>query len=77
MAQFTKLIPPAGTAHAPQNQSDIQPLLRLPTVLSLVPVSRSGWWAGVASGRYPKPVTISRRCVAWRQQDIAALIASF
>ena len=51
-------------------------LLRLPQVLSLIPVSRSGWWAGVASGRYPQPVRLSTRCVAWKSQDIRNLIAS-
>ena len=57
--------------------ADLKPLLKLPKVLALVPVSRAGWWAGVASGRYPKPVKIGERSVAWRSQDIAALIASF
>jgi prophage regulatory protein len=52
-------------------------LLRLPQVLALIPVSRSGWWAGVANGRYPSPVKLSTRCVAWKSQDIRALIASF
>lgn len=52
-------------------------LLRLPAVLNLIPVSRSHWWAGVASGIYPSPVRLSTRCVAWKSQDIRALIASF
>lgn len=49
-------------------------LLRLPTVLGRVEVSRSNWWAGVKRGRYPKPVKISQRCTAWRSTDIDALI---
>jgi len=52
-------------------------LLRLPQVLNLIPVSRSHWWAGVASGRYPAPVKLSTRCVAWKSEQIRALIASF
>lgn len=32
---------------------------------------------GVAEGRYPAPVKLSKRCVAWRSADIRALIASF
>jgi predicted DNA-binding transcriptional regulator AlpA len=52
-------------------------LWRLPTVLAHIPVSRSGWWAGVKEGRYPAPVKLSTRCVAWRSADIRALIASF
>jgi prophage regulatory protein len=65
----------AGALLVPQNP-DIA-LWRLPTVLAHIPVSRSGWWAGVKTGRYPQPVKLSTRCVAWRSQDIAALIASF
>ena len=66
---------PAGALPSPQ-YPDIA-LWRLPTVLAHVPVSRSHWWAGVAEGRYPAPVKLSKRCVAWRSADIRALIASF
>lgn len=31
-------------------------LLRLKMVLEIIPVSKSTWWAGVKSGRFPKPV---------------------
>lgn len=48
--------------------------LRLPQVLKLIPVSKSGWWAGCASGRYPKPIKLSPRTTAWRVEDILALI---
>jgi prophage regulatory protein len=58
----------------PQNP-DIA-LWRLPTVLAHIPISRSGWWQGVKTGRYPAPVKLSTRCVAWRSADIRALIAS-
>ena len=49
-------------------------LLRLPQVLALIPVSRSAWWAGCKSGRYPKPVKLGQRTTAWRAADIAALL---
>ena len=40
--------------------------LRLPQVLALIPVSRSAWWAGCKSGRYPKPVKLGPRTTpAW------------
>jgi predicted DNA-binding transcriptional regulator AlpA len=51
-------------------------LLRLPQVLALVPVSRSTWWAGCKSGRFPKPVKLGPRTTAWRSSDIAALLES-
>lgn len=40
----------------------------------LVPVSKSGWWAGVAKGIYPKGVKLSPRVTVWRTSDIRALI---
>ena len=49
-------------------------LLRLPQVLALIPGSRSAWWAGCKSGRYPKPVKLGPRTTAWRAADIAALL---
>ena len=49
-------------------------LLRLPQVPALIPVSRSAWWAGCKSGRYPKPVKLGPRTTAWRAADIAALL---
>ncbi|MFC7300599.1 helix-turn-helix transcriptional regulator [Cognatiluteimonas weifangensis] len=48
--------------------------LRLPQVLSLYPVSKSTWWAGVKAGRYPAPVKLGERCTAWRAEDVRALI---
>ncbi len=48
--------------------------LRLPQVLRVFPVSRSVWWAGVKSGRFPKSVKISTNITAWRVEDIRALI---
>jgi len=42
----------------------------------IIPVSKSSWWAGVKSGRYPKPVKLSARTTAWRAEDIRALVES-
>jgi prophage regulatory protein len=39
-----------------------------------LPISRSAWWAGVASGRYPKSVKLGPRITAWRVNDLRALI---
>lgn len=41
---------------------------------TLIPVSRSLWLEGVASGLYPAPVKISKRRIAWRGSDILELI---
>ena len=39
-----------------------------------IPVGRSTWWAGVKSGRFPKPVKLGPRITAWRAEDIRALV---
>ena len=50
-------------------------LIRLPVVLQFVPVSRSTWWSGVKSGRYPAPVYhLGPRVTAWKVSDIRKLI---
>jgi predicted DNA-binding transcriptional regulator AlpA len=51
-------------------------LYRLPQVLEIVPVSKSHWWAGVASGRYPAGIKLSKRVTVWKSSDIQALIVS-
>jgi prophage regulatory protein len=49
-------------------------LLRIKQVLKFIPVSRSSWWAGVKSSRYPKPHKLSPRVTCWKASDIRALI---
>jgi prophage regulatory protein len=39
-----------------------------------IPVGKSTWWAGVKSGRFPKPLKLGPRITAWRVEDIWALI---
>jgi prophage regulatory protein len=48
--------------------------LRLPQILEVIPVSKSTWWEGVKSGRFPKAVKLSANCTAWRVEDIHALV---
>ena len=45
-----------------------------PPTPALIPVKKSTWWNGVKDGRYPKGVKISKRCTAWRCEDIRKLI---
>lgn len=54
-------------------ESGIQ-FLRLNQVLEKIPVSRSSWWSGCKSGRYPKPVKLGPRTTAWRLSDINELL---
>jgi predicted DNA-binding transcriptional regulator AlpA len=47
-----------------------------PPIPAIIPVSKSTWWDGVKSGRYPQPVrTLGLRITAWRVEDIRALVA--
>lgn len=48
--------------------------VRLPAILKVYPVGKSTWWAGVKSGRYPKPVKLGPRTTAWRVEHIRELI---
>ena len=48
--------------------------VRLPQVLAVFPVSRSAWWAGVKSGKYPRPVKLGPNTTAWKSESIKALI---
>lgn len=63
-------------ATTPQGNAEALALYRLPKVLSLIPVSRSHWWAGVASGKYPAGIKLSDRVTCWKSSDIHKLIAS-
>ena len=64
------------SAKAHDNEKIDISLWRLPTVLAHYPVSRAHWLAGVRDGRFPVPVRLSARCVAWRASDIRILISS-
>lgn len=45
-----------------------------PPIPPLIPVSKSSWWAGCKSGRFPAPLKLGPRTTCWRVEDIRALI---
>lgn len=49
-------------------------LLRLPQVLEIIPVSKSTWWEGVKSGRFPASIKLGGRITVWRSSDIQKYI---
>jgi prophage regulatory protein len=49
--------------------------IRLSTVLKVIPVSKSTWWAGIKTGRFPQSVKLGKRITAWRVEDIHQLIS--
>lgn len=67
----------ASIGHLTQQLLLSDAMIRLPKVLEVVPVSRSGWFKGIQEGRYPKGIKISSRTTAWRVSDIVALLQSF
>jgi hypothetical protein len=46
-----------------------------PPTPPVIPVSKSTWWQGVKTGRFPKPIKLGPRITAWRVDDILKLIA--
>ncbi len=51
-----------------------QGFVRLPQILSVLPIGKSTWWAGVRSGRFPQPTKWGSRISVWRVKDIRALL---
>jgi prophage regulatory protein len=48
--------------------------VRLPQVLTVIPVSKSSWWAGVKAGKFPQPVKLGPNTTAWKVSDIRNLL---
>lgn len=72
MAQAIQQLPETGYVRLPQIIGDKN---AEPPIPAIIPVSKSTWWDGVRTGRYPAPVrTLGRRITAWRVEDIRALI---
>jgi prophage regulatory protein len=65
-------LPSTGYVRLPQIIGD--PKRGIPGVL---PIGRTTFLVGVKSGKYPKPVKLGKRTVAWRVEDIRALLESF
>ncbi len=61
---------------------DVPPgtLLRLSQIVAtkdrpgMIPMSRSGFLRGVKESRFPAPIRLGERMVAWRAGDLAAAI---
>lgn len=54
----------------------LQNLKRLPDVLKRVGYSRSTIYQLIAEGKFPKPISLGERAVAWLESDIDAWIAA-
>ncbi len=40
----------------------------------LLPISKSGFYAGIKAGKYPAPIKLSPRVSVWRVEDIMQLL---
>ena len=49
--------------------------VRLPQILSVIPISKSQFWLGVKNGRFPQPINLGEKTTVWRVEDIRAFIA--
>ena len=51
--------------------------LRVSQVLKFIPVSKTTWWTGVKTGRFPKAIKLGERITVWDVKDIRNYINSF
>ena len=49
--------------------------VRLCSILAIIPVSKTSWWAGVKDGRFPRSYKLGPRTTAWKVEDIRNIIA--
>jgi predicted DNA-binding transcriptional regulator AlpA len=64
-------LPETGYVRLPQIVGDPK---ADPPIPAVIPVSKSTWWQGVKTGRFPRPVKLGPRITCWKVEDIRALI---
>lgn len=64
-------LPEIGYLRLPQIIGDPK---ATPPIPAVIPVSKSTWWSGIKSGRFPKPVDLGGRIAVWSLKDIKAFI---
>jgi len=62
-----------GCGRAAVEYEDDQ-LIPLNDVLQLLKISKSNWWAGVKSARYPAPIRLSAKTVRWSKRKILQIV---
>lgn len=45
-----------------------------PPVPGVIPISKSSWWEGCRTGKYPRPIKLGPKTTVWRVEDLRALI---
>ena len=44
-----------------------------PPLEAIIPISKSSWWAGVKTGRFPQAIK-QRNTTAWREDEVRELV---
>lgn len=63
-------LPEVGYLRLPQIVGDAQR-----NIPAIIPISRSAWWAGVKTGRFPKAFKLGPRTTVWRVSDVMQLLS--
>jgi len=45
-----------------------------PPISPIIPICATSWWAGVKSGKYPKPIKLGEKTTVWRASEVLALV---
>lgn len=54
----------------------IDRLLRVDQFIpEILPISKTSWWNGVKSGKYPKPIKLGKGTTCWRESEIMAIVS--
>ena len=51
--------------------------IRQSQLLKIFPIGKTTLWAGVKTGRFPKPIKLGGRITAWKVEDIRACIENY
>jgi predicted DNA-binding transcriptional regulator AlpA len=73
MASPTDDMRPAHKANIPGCPTGFLRLRQVVGPTGLLPISRATWYAGIAAGRFPRPIKIGRASL-WSADSIADLI---
>lgn len=65
-----KQLPQFGYLRLPQIVGDTQR-----NIPAIIPISKSAWWAGVKTGRFPKAFKLGPRTTVWRVDDVMQLLS--
>jgi predicted DNA-binding transcriptional regulator AlpA len=57
-----------------RNDLPSEGFVRLRQILRVIPISKSTWWAGVKSGRFPSGRRLGPNTTVWDVQEIRALM---